>query len=59
MFVEEDDWKTWLILNGLFRIPTDWTGLLPRFLQCWLRNMLATYAVYFAAAIGWVYYAYW
>ena len=59
MFREGDDWKTWLVLNGLFQLPTSWTSALPRLLQCWLRNMLATYVLYFGAAFVWVYYAYW
>lgn len=57
-FVEENDWKNMLILNGVFQLPAELVSGMPRVIACWLRNALATYVMYFGAAFAWVYYAY-
>ena len=33
--------------------------MIPRILQAWLRNMFATYLIYFGVGGGWSYYIYW
>ena len=47
-------------LNGLIEpaVPRALWRRLPRFCQCWLRNLLFAQLVYFGVGLGWAYYIY-